>query len=88
MGHRNSRQEDEDEVVTPVKPSGYDPGILTEEGYVVPLADPVSNWGSGANGPHDVGTRPEDIPPNPLDAVADMDTLRPEERDRRAIRRD
>ncbi len=86
MDQRDIERADEGEVVSPVKPSGYDPGIPTEEGYLAPLEDPVANWGSGASGPHDVGTRPEDIPPNPLEAVADVDTLRPKASDRRSSR--
>ena len=84
MDQQNLEPEN-DEVVSPVKPSGYDPGIPTKEGYVAPLEDPVSNWGSGASGPDDVGTGPDDVPPNPLEAVADMDTLRPGKPERRAI---
>ena len=42
-------------------PGGYDPGIPTRRGYVMPR-DQVAESGTGRVGPHTIGADPSDIP--------------------------
>lgn len=56
---------------TPRGLTGYDPGIPTREGFRAPAPGPAGHLGTGASGPHDIGTRPEDVPRDPLRAMND-----------------
>lgn len=56
------------------KPTGYSPGIPTQEGYRDVEGDLAKNFGTGASGPDDIGTRPTDPPLDPAQAMDDLDS--------------
>lgn len=58
----------------PARSSGYDPGIPTRDGYETSAGDLVRRLGTGASGPHDIGTRPGDVPRDPLRAMNDPES--------------
>jgi hypothetical protein len=40
----------------------YDPSVPTREGEILASDDVVVARGTGRSGPHDIGTRPQDVP--------------------------